>query len=519
MRFVAFRANTKRIVFIAVFRKSIMTNEVLIIGAGPSGLFAAAEFIRHGLNVRLIERESQCHREARATTIQAGTLEILDSVGLLPAFMKASEHVRCSRIYDSDMTELRSTNYQGLDCRCDFECVLPQYETQRILEEHLKSLGGSVERAVTATKLELDADGVLVELAHSGGRVETLQTFVVIGAGGAHSVTRDSMTELLEGATYQGHFLVADIAMEGPLRRDESGVICGPEGLLLLAPMPGGRWISFQDLEENAPELTAEDVIQRVERRLGSRCRPTDVAWFSPFRMHRRIVSRFTDGRRFLIGDAAHLSSPFGGEGLNSGLHDSYDLAWKVALVLHGHARRSLLEDYAMERLIADRHVLDVSDQVHSGIVSIAEAVRQQRRVSPGVTDPFADALVRNARAMIDIDYKGSPLVADYTEPGAITADPHPGQRYPDWIRFGGTTHHLLVFGPVGDAESLTRVEQRWSSRVDVSRDPKVNPARAGIPNGGLVLIRPDGHIGFRATSTDTAALEVLEGHLGSYLV
>ena len=495
-----------------------MTNEVLIIGAGPSGLFAGAELMRHGLQVRLIERDARPHREARATTIQAGTLEILDSVGLLPAFMEASEHVRCSRIYDSDMTELRSTSYKGLDCRCDFECVLPQYETQRILEEHLVSVGGAVERAVTATKLQLDADGVLVELTDAEGHVETVQTSIVIGAGGAHSVTRESMTELLEGATYQGHFLVADIAMQGPLPRDESGVICGPEGLLLLAPMPGGRWISFQDLEENAPELTAEDVIGRVELRLRSRCRPTDVAWFSPFRMHRRIVSRFTDGRRFLIGDAAHLSSPFGGEGLNSGLHDSYDLAWKVALVLHGHARRSLLEDYAMERLIADRHVLEVSDQVHSGVVSIAEVVRQHRQLPPAVTDPFADALVRNARAMIDIDYTGSPLVADYAAPGAIKAEPHPGQRYPDWRRFGGTSHHLLIFGPVGDAESLERLDQRWSKRVDLSRDPKVNPARAGIPNGGVVLIRPDGHIGFRATSTGTGALETLERHLGSYL-
>jgi 6-methylpretetramide 4-monooxygenase / 4-hydroxy-6-methylpretetramide 12a-monooxygenase len=496
-----------------------MTNEVLIVGAGPSGLFAAAEFIRHGLRVRLIERDAQPHREARATTIQAGTLEILDSVGLLPAFLEASEHVRFSRIYDSDMSELRGTTYQGLDCRCDFQCVLPQYETQRILEEHLTSLGGKVERSVTATKLELDADGVLVELIHADGHAETVQTSLVVGAGGAHSVTRESMTELLDGATYQGHFLVADIAMEGPLRRDESGVICGPAGLLLLSPMPGGRWISFQDLEENPSELTAEDVVRRVELRLGSRCRPTDVAWFSPFRMHRRIVSRFTDGRRFLIGDAAHLSSPFGGEGLNSGLHDSYDLAWKVALVLHGHARRSLLEDYAMERLIADRHVLDVSDQVHGGVVSIAETVRQHHKVPPAVTDPFADALVRNARAMIDIDYTGSPLVADYKEPGTTTADPHPGQRYPDWVRFGGTSHHLLVFGPVGDAETLARVGQRWSNRVDISRDPKVNPTRAGIPMGGMVLIRPDGHIGFRATSTGARALEALERHLGSYLI
>jgi 2-polyprenyl-6-methoxyphenol hydroxylase-like FAD-dependent oxidoreductase len=353
-------------------------NDVLIIGAGPSGLFAAAELIRHGAEVRLIEQAARLHRETRATTIQPGTLEILDSVGLLPPFLEAAQHVRCTRMYGPDLSELRVSSFEGIDCRCEFQCILPQYETQRILEVHLASLGGMVERGVTATKLEQDANGLLVELLHQDGGVETVHPGVVIGAGGAHSITRGSMGELLEGATYRGHFLVADIAMLASFPREESSIVCGPDGLLWLLPLPGGRWMSFQELEETLETVSAEDVVARVEVRLGGRCRPTDVAWFSPFRMHRRIVSRLTDGRRFLIGDAAHLSSPFGGEGLNAGLHDGYDLAWKLALVLRGHARRALLDDYAVERMIADRHVLEVSDQIHRGVVDIADAVRQR---------------------------------------------------------------------------------------------------------------------------------------------
>jgi 6-methylpretetramide 4-monooxygenase / 4-hydroxy-6-methylpretetramide 12a-monooxygenase len=491
---------------------------VLIIGAGPSGLFAAAELIRHGVQARLIEREAQPHHEARATTIQPGTLEILDSVGLLPLFIESAEHVGCARILGSNMAELRATTFDSIDCRCQFQCVLPQYETERILEQHLVSLGGVVERGVTARKIEFDADHDLVELLHADGHVEPLHPSIIIGAGGAHSVTRASMNELLEGATYEGHFLVADIAMEGPLRRDESSVVCGPDGLILLSPLPGGRWISFQDLEETAPTISGEDIMTRVEVRLGGRCRPTDVAWFSPFRMHRRIVSRLADRRRFLIGDAAHLSSAFGGEGLNAGLHDAYDLAWKLGLVLRGNARRSLLQDYAVERLIADRHTLDVSDQVHRGIVDIAETVRQRRHVPSAVTNPFADALARNARAMIDIDYAGSPLVADYREPGTVSAEPHPGQRYPDWTRFGAASHHLLVFGPVAEVETLAQMGRRWSKCVAITRDPDADPARAGIPTGGAVLIRPDGHIGFRSPSVDAAALTALDHHLSSYL-
>jgi 2-polyprenyl-6-methoxyphenol hydroxylase-like FAD-dependent oxidoreductase len=496
-----------------------MGNEVLIIGAGPSGVFAAAELTRHGTQARLVERALQPHREARATTIQAGTLEILDSVGLLTAFLDSAEHVQCARIYASDFSELRATSFVGIDCRCQFQCVLPQYETQRILEAHLASLGGTVERGTTATKLELDGGGVLVELLHADGSLETVHPDVVIGAGGAHSVTRDSMNEPLAGATYQGHFLVADIAMRAPLPRDESSILCGPGGLLLLSPMPDGRWISFLDLEETTQSVGAEEVVERIEARLGDKCRPTDVAWFSPFRMHRRIVSRLTDGCRFLIGDAAHLSSPFGGEGLNSGLQDAYDLAWKLSLVLHGKGRRSMLDDYAVERLIADRHALAVSDQVHEGIVAIADAVREHRHVPAVVTDPLKEALLRNARAMIDIDYAGSPLIADYARAAGTLAAPHPGQRYPDWGRFGGASHHALVFGDTSGAESLTRLGHRWRQCLDIYRDPDVDPARAGIPGGGLVLIRPDGHIGFRASSVDPEVLAALDRHLSSYLI
>jgi 6-methylpretetramide 4-monooxygenase / 4-hydroxy-6-methylpretetramide 12a-monooxygenase len=497
----------------------VTRNDVLIIGAGPSGLFAAAEFARHGVKARLIEREVRSHREARATAIQPGTLEILDSVGGLPPFLGAAEHVRCSRLYGPDMAELGAMSLDAIDCRCKFQCSLPQYETQRILEAHLASLGGVVERGVTATKVEVESDEVLVELVHADGRAETVRPSVVIGAGGAHSVTRHSMSNPLDGATYRGHFLVADIAMPEPFPRDEAGVVCGPEGLLLLAPLPGGRWISFQDLEEEVETVSAEDVVARVQVRLGGKYRPTHVAWFAPFRMHRRIVSRLADGRRFLIGDAAHLSSPFGGEGLNSGLHDGYDLAWKLALVLRGLARRSLLDDYVAERLIADRHVLDVSDQVHTSVIDMADTVRQGRVVRAADVDPIAAALQCNARAMIDVDYAGSPLVADYGRSEADTEGPHPGQRYPDWTRLSGTSHHLLVFGPVPDAPSLARLGRRWSKLVQISHNPNVNPVRAGVPAGGMIMIRPDGHIGFRSPSAEPEAITALDRHLSTYLI
>src|SRR5262245_26678864 len=172
-------------------------NEVLIIGAGPSGLFAAAELARHGVAARLVERDLKPHREARATSIQPGTLEILQSVGLLQPFLDAAERIHCARLYGPDMSELGSMSHDGIDCCCEFQLSLPQYETQRILEEHLISLGGIVERSVTATKVEADRDDLTVELTHSDGKTEIVRPAVVVGAGGAHSITRHSMSQLL----------------------------------------------------------------------------------------------------------------------------------------------------------------------------------------------------------------------------------------------------------------------------------------------------------------------------------
>ena len=332
--------------------------QVLVVGAGPSGLLAAVELARHGIAARLVEREPEPHGQARATAIQPATLEILDQAGLAGRFLAASEHLGCTRLFDRELRPLSETRFGGTGCRWEFQCSLPQYATEQLLAARLAELGGRVERGVSVTGLEQRDGGVRAGLRRADGSTETAEASWVIGAGGAHSVTRESLDEDLAGATYPGTALVGDVTVTCGLPRDGSALIATPEGYVLLAPLPGGRWITFvgdldpaelaglsqSGLSQSGPDqAAAARALTAALRRRAAGVTVGDVAWASEFRMHRRLAPHLAGQRRFLLGDAGHLSSPFGGEGLNSGLHDAHNLAWKLALELSGRARPALL--------------------------------------------------------------------------------------------------------------------------------------------------------------------------------
>jgi 2-polyprenyl-6-methoxyphenol hydroxylase-like FAD-dependent oxidoreductase len=496
---------------------------VLIVGAGPSGLFAALELARHGIRSRLIEREPAEMRQARATALQPGTLEILAQAGALDEVLDSSVHVHFARVFDAGLGQLSEAAFAGVGCPWEFQCSLPQWRTEQILAGRLAELGGTVERGVSAVSLQDRPDGVLVELRRADGTPEPVAADWVIGAGGAHSVTRESMGGELAGATYPGTALVADVAVSCELPRDGSALIATRAGYVLLAPLPAGRWITFVgDLQDDeADRLTrrspAESVAEFMERRTGSSVQVQDVGWSAVFRMHHRAVAELADNRRFLLGDAGHLSSPFGGEGLNSGLHDAHNLAWKLALELRGQARPGLLGSFAQERGEAARHILEVSDGVHGLAHDAVEAVRTGRHQDPPSPEQTA-ALIRS-RSMLDTSYRDSPLTGEYLAPGQPPglAQPGPGERYPDRAQLPGTAHHVLIFGAAEEAD-LDRLRLRWSGRAELVRATG-SAGRAGLAGSGVVLVRPDGHIGFRANSTGPAALAALDAHLGSYLV
>ena len=490
---------------------------VLIVGAGPAGLFAACELLRHGVKPRIVERRLAPHSETRGTALQPAVLEILDRSGLIEPFLRTGVRIRHMQLLGPGLREIASADLAGIGCRYEFECSLPQWRTEAILRDHLQRFGLEIEFGIQVTLIEDDPAGLRVTL-DAGGRTEVVTAGYVLGAGGSHSLTRHSMQERLAGETYVGRYLVADAKLGLSAPPEWSRVIVGPTGFALFSPLPDQRSLIFvnRDTADAGLELpTAAALGALLNARTGVDVGLSDLRWASYFKMHKRAVERLSDGRRFLLGDAAHLSSPMGGEGINAALMDAADIAWKLALVVRGAAKPSLLDSYAIERGMADAHVLAVSDEVHGLVMKLVAMCARGEAPTLPQGDPAESLAAARRRSMLDVSYTGSALVG---HAGAFFNGPLPGDRFPASQRLSGTGHHLIVFG---EAPRLDDLRARWGRLVSIVEASGVPFAatEVGMPSGGAILVRPDGFIGFRAAPADSMTMAALDAHLTTYLL
>jgi len=478
--------------------------QVLIVGAGPTGLVLAAELLARGIRTRIIDKGDAMALQARAIGIHARTLEVLGMMGLAERFIADGQVVRQMRFYSEDRC-LTRLEFAHCGSRFGFMLNLPQDQTERLLRARVTELGGVVEYRTELTGLIVGGDAVAAAVRGPGGQAEMITAAYVVGCDGAHSRVRRELGLAFHGHPYPQDWLLADVLLDWDLREDATHAFFRPDGLpVILFPMRGHRWrltLPFAgDREAQAPTL--EEVQRLTDQRAPRPVIVSDPSWLAYFRSHRRSASAYRRGRVLLAGDAVHIHSPAGGQGLNTGIMDAHNLGWKLALVATGRAPDAVLDTYGAERRPVAEDVLRLTHAlVHYGTLSHPVRRRIRDVAVPALgRSPMIQRRAARRMSQVYVSYPPGPLVRQCRDRGA----PRPGERMPDiQIRAGGqatTLHgvlrgrkHVLIAPAAHAASGLSDPAlRRYLSDLEIVTPMPVPGDKA---TGPFVLIRPDGHV------------------------
>src|SRR5262245_55694232 len=363
--------------------------QVLVVGAGPVGLYMAAELNRHGVSCRIVDKNEGPTHDTRAATIQARTLEILESVSLADEFLRVGNTCHAIATYTSDHKLIKYLTFDELDSAFPIALLLPQSQTEHVMSRYLARLGTEVERRIELVAFEQDEEGVRATLQRSDGEQETANASYLIACDGAHSRVRHALGVVFSGDDYPTDFMTADVQVDWKLPRDEQAFFFATEGMLAFFPLPRGRAALVADIgpaQGDHPPL-GEPTLEHLLAIFNARTPGgvlSDPIWKVYYRVHCRQAERYHVGRVFLVGDAAHVSSNIGGQGMNTGMQDAYNLGWKLGLVLNARSPASFLDSYHPERYQAGRDMLYLTDHLHRAVLreqphlSLAETLRQK---------------------------------------------------------------------------------------------------------------------------------------------
>jgi 2-polyprenyl-6-methoxyphenol hydroxylase-like FAD-dependent oxidoreductase len=473
--------------------------DVLVVGAGPVGLFLANECARRSIRCRIVEAKPGQSEHSKALGIMPRTLEIFDMAGLVPPFLDAANRVH-SAVMLTNNRRLAQITFAGAASPYPFIAMVPQATTEALLVQALQHRGVTVEYETSFVSATQDGDGVDAILEHHGQRSSVRAAFVV-GCDGAHSTVRHLLQLPFEGAQYHTTFMLADAETNEALPGDELHLCPHEDGPLAIFPMSSTRRRIVAAVDRAEGEAPTLQIVRALlERRAPPGIEARSLHWSTYFQIHHRQVARLQVGRMFVAGDAAHIHSPFGGQGMNTGLQDVWNLAWKLDLALHNRARADLLESYTTERRPIIKHVLETTDFITRALSTpnrFAQGVRNL--VIPVVSRlaPFQHGFVQTL-SELGVTYQGSPLVEG------------PGERYLDEsFRAGGIgSRFVLLLGrDDGPAQaSATRLAGDFRDVLELR--PGTHP--------GIVLVRPDGYAAYEShkrTPPDALAAvrEVLE--------
>jgi len=519
--------------------------DVLVVGAGPTGLALAAQLYAFGVRARLVDRQDDRVHESRALAIQPRTLEVLAPLGVSDELVAGGNPAVQLRIHAPGRVVAVPLFDLGLDDTAyPYLLFLSQAETERILEEHLRRSAAAVERGVELIDLNCGADAAVATLRYRDGREEVVSARYVVGCDGARSTVRRLAGIPFEGSAYPQTFVLADLEADG-IEPDAAHVFLSERGMLFFFPL--GKPATWRLLAMRPPtDPTPPDApvsLDQVQAIADTYTRGTvrlhDPVWMTNFRLQHRAATHYRAGLVFLAGDAAHIHSPAGAQGMNTGIQDAVNLGWKLAHVLHGTGDPALLDTYEPERAPVGKMVLRFTDRAFTMATSTNRVVRFGRtRLAPAVI-PLALKLEAGRAyffrtvSQLAIHYRHSPLSLD--GPNPPRKGPKAGDRLPDGriVRDGqpSTLHravaapgwHLLLCGPPNRwaAEDVTRLGDRYAGLITVHHVNAQNtsgalydPAGQTLRRLGLTprdtaqyLIRPDQHIGYRAGGTDLDGL------------
>ena len=473
---------------------------VLIAGAGPVGLTMANELTRYGIAVRIVDKNTERTDKSKALVLWSRTLELFDHGGYVEPFLAAGLKAHGAQMSNGKDIIAR-ISLDDIESPYPYALMIPQSDTERVLEERLEKQGVKVERTVALESFKDLGNGVEAVLRKANGESETLTADWLIGCDGAHSAVRHGLGFTFDGTTQPSDWYLADGHFTGLEPQDRLHIFWHKDGLLAFFPITEGRWRVIADLgpakgDAHCPDPTLQEVQALVTLRGTDGIVIKDAYWLAAFRINERKVSQYGRGRAFLAGDAAHIHSPAGGQGMNTGMQDAFNLAWKLSLVIGGVCKPALLDSYSVERSAVGDMVLKNASRVTDAAIIRNPIVQGLRNtvVKFALGFPQIGHRVANLLAELNIGYPKSPLtVAGAHQPSARKA----GERWPDRLPADPGKARFTAIGPAGAVSALA------------AKFPKLVQAAAGSADAGdLRLIRPDGYVGFAGAASDQAGAE-----------
>lgn len=501
-----------------------MQHDVLIVGAGPTGLVLALWLTRLGVTVRVLDKAAEPGTTSRALAVQARTLELYRQLDLTDAVLSEGHRVPAANFWVEASQRARielAALGEGLT-PYPFVFMYPQDRHERLLIERLEAVGVTVERQTELIAFTDHGDLVNAQFRRADGTEETCPARYLVGCDGARSVVRKGIGADFPGGTYRQMFYVADIEGSGPMFNGELHIDLDEADFIVLFPLDAGRHarligIVRDERAEGDTPLQFEDISDKAIRNLNLQI--DKVNWFSTYRVHHRVADRFRQGSVFIAGDAGHIHSPAGGQGMNTGIGDAINLAWKLAAVLQGNADEALLDTYEPERIAFARRLVQTTDEVFNFVTAegrVADIVRT--RIAPLVLPlatriPTAREFLFRTVSQTTLTYRDGPLGEG--QAGEV----HGGDRLP-WVSVNGSDNYDSLASPnwqIHAYGSPTHKLTDWCTAHGIPLHQFLwtpEHESAGLSRDATYLLRPDSYVGL---ADPTGSVAVLERYLADH--